>query len=118
MRREEFYIRDIIKAADHIHSIVGGLDFETFSRTVVVYSATLYQLIIIGEAAGHLSLDLHERYPHIPWSDVIGFRHIAVHGYFATDLKVTWDAATLDVPLLREQMTSILNTEFGVQGEH
>ncbi len=41
---------------------------------------------VIGEAAGALSKQFRNRTPGVPWSDIIGMRHVLVHHYFSIDL--------------------------------
>jgi len=67
----------------------------------------------IGEAAARLSADFRERHAEIEWPDIVGFRNIAVHAYFAVDRSIVWVAATQDAPQLRRQVSKILTGEFG-----
>ncbi|PYS75833.1 MAG: hypothetical protein DMF67_03710 [Acidobacteria bacterium] len=67
----------------------------------------------IGEAAARLSADFRERHAEIEWPDIVGFRNIAVHAYFAVDWSIVWVAATQDAPQLRRQVSKILTSEFG-----
>ena len=67
----------------------------------------------IGEAAARLSADFRERHAEIEWPDIVGFRNIAVHAYFAVDWSIVWVAATQDAPQLRRQVSKILTGEFG-----
>ncbi len=90
MRSDEDYLKDIVTAASHIQNIVVGLDEEIFRSTIVVYSATLYQLMIIGEAVSKISEGLKARYPQVPWPDIAGFRHVIVHAYFGLNLERVW----------------------------
>ncbi len=48
--------------------------------------------------------------------DVVGFRNVAVHGYFALDLSLVWVAATRDVPELRLAVAAIIDREFPEAG--
>ena len=43
---------------------------------------------MIGEASNHLSDELTEKNPDIPWADIVGLRNILVHQYFGIDLKI------------------------------
>jgi uncharacterized protein with HEPN domain len=65
-------------------------------------------LQIIGEAARALPEEIRAKMPDIPWSKVIGMRHILVHDYFGIDTEVVWDAVQRDLPSLREKITSLL----------
>lgn len=40
------------------------------------------------------------------------FRNIAVHAYFAVDWDIVWATAREDVPVLKEQIESIIYIEF------
>lgn len=75
-------------------------------------SAVAHQPMIIGEAVAHLSAELQERYPEIPWPDIQAFRNIIVHNYFGIDWEEAWRSATEDAPLLRSQVTEIMRDEF------
>ena len=67
---------------------------------------------MIGEAASKLPKKFTKRFPEIPWVDIIGFRNIAVHEYFAVRWDIVWVAATEEVPTLHEQIGQILRDEF------
>jgi uncharacterized protein with HEPN domain len=68
----------------------------------------LQKLIVIGEAAARLSDEFQQKSPEIPWADIVGFRNIAVHEYFAVNWQIVWATATRDVPMLREQISKLL----------
>jgi uncharacterized protein with HEPN domain len=69
-------------------------------------------LAIIGEAAAHLSSDFRDRPPGIEWSDIVAFRNIAVHAYFAIEWPIVWVAATQDAPELQSRIAEILKNEY------
>ncbi len=71
-------------------------------------SAVLQKLSIIGEAAARVSKDLQNKHPEIEWADIVGFRNIAIHAYFAVDWSIVWTAATHDAPDLKRKITKIL----------
>jgi uncharacterized protein with HEPN domain len=66
----------------------------------------------IVEAAARLPKEFTARFPDIPWADIVGFRNIAVHEYFAIRWDIAWVAAVDDVPRLKEQIKGILREEF------
>jgi uncharacterized protein with HEPN domain len=57
-------------------------------------------------------LDFCERYREIPWKDIVAFRNIAVHAYFAVEWRIVWIAATEEAALLRRQVAEILTRDF------
>ena len=71
-------------------------------------AAILQKLIVIGEAAARLPDEFYQKHRPIPWLDIIGFRNIAVHEYFAVDWDIVWSTATKDVPALRTQIMELV----------
>ena len=69
-------------------------------------------MTVIGEAASRLPKEFTNRFPEIPWVDIIAFRNIAIHEYFAIRLDIAWTAATEEVSVLKEQVEKILQEEF------
>jgi uncharacterized protein with HEPN domain len=43
--------------------------------------------------------------------DIVGFRNIAVHEYFAILWTIVWETAGRDVPDLREKILSMIEAE-------
>lgn len=113
MRRDELYLNDIVEATDHIAAFLGEHDLEQFRESELIRSAVVQKLAIIGEAAGRISDDLRNRYPQIPWPQIVAFRNILVHAYFGIDWSEVWKAAKVDCPLLRGEVAGILVAEFG-----
>ncbi len=112
MRPEKLYLTDIVDAAQSIEKFLMGQDFSEFEQNEMMHSAVLQKLTVIGEAAARLSKEFTNRYPDIPWMDIVGFRNIAVHEYFAVRWDIVWVAATEEVPLLRNQVEKILRKDF------
>ena len=106
------YLLDIVEAADAIRRFCEPVDESDFLRDELRQSAVLQKLIIIGEAAAHLPGELRKRHNDIEWGDIVGFRNIAVHQYFAVLWKIVWDTAIIDVPDLRLKTVQILNDEY------
>jgi uncharacterized protein with HEPN domain len=112
MRSEKLYLADMLEAADDIARFLAGMKRDVFMRDELRQSAILHKLLIIGEAAARLSSELRDRYPDVPWRDIVGFRNTAIHAYFAVDLAIVWVTATQDVPELRQQVARILAREY------
>ena len=112
MRPEKLYLTDIVEAAQSIEKFLMGQDLSEFEQNEMMHSAVLQKLTVIGEAAARLSKEFTNRYPDIPWMDIVGFRNIAVHEYFAVRWDIVWVAATEEVPLLCSQVEKILQEDF------
>jgi uncharacterized protein with HEPN domain len=111
-RREDLYLVDILDACSRISHFLGDMTVEEWAKNDLVQSATLQQLIVIGEAARGLSLELRERYPAVPWRRIIGFRNVALHEYFSVEWYLVWAVAREQVPVLEPQVRVILCQEY------
>jgi len=112
MRPEKLYLTDIVEAARAIEKFIMDVDFNEFAQNEMMNSAVLQKLTVIGEAASKLPKEFTKRFPEIPWRDIVGFRTIAVHEYFAVRWDIVWVAASEEAPTLREQIEQILRDEF------
>jgi uncharacterized protein with HEPN domain len=112
MRREELYLRDIVEAADHIARFVAESGLSGFRESEMVRSAIVQKLGVIGEAASRVSDELKDRHAEVLWPKVVAFRNILIHAYFGIDWGIVWLAASEESPVLRDQITRILD-EFG-----
>jgi uncharacterized protein with HEPN domain len=83
-------------------------DRSAFEQDELLQVWFLRHLQIIGEAARRLPEEIRHLAPDIPWHKIIGMRNILVHGYFAIDLDVVWDAVQRDVPLLKPGVKALL----------
>ena len=66
------------------------------------------ELLIIGEAANHLSPQFRNKHPEIPWAVFIGFRNVLAHEYGESLLTRVWLAATESVPDLLAALNKLL----------
>ncbi|MDO9509631.1 MAG: DUF86 domain-containing protein [Thermovirgaceae bacterium] len=64
---------------------------------------------IIGEAAARVSTQTREKYPDIPWIEMIGLRNRLIHGYDAVDLDILWDILMEDLPPLIQRLKVLLD---------
>lgn len=112
MRPDRLLLLDIIAAADAIVVHIGGQDREAFSQDPTARSAVLYELAVIGEAAGRVSAETRAHHPEVPWAEVVGFRNVVVHEYFGVSWPIVWVTATGDVPDLRAKAAAILRADF------
>jgi uncharacterized protein with HEPN domain len=70
--------------------------------------AIIKELEIIGEAASKVSSETRERFPEIPWQDIVGMRNRFIHGYFDIDMDRVWDTVNADLPELLELLEKIV----------
>jgi uncharacterized protein with HEPN domain len=111
-RREELYLADIVAACRYVADFLDGLTPDDWADSDLVRFAVLQRLTVIGEAAGRLDPAICARYPQVPWRDLVAFRNLAVHDYFAVEWPLVWAIASQDVPRLSRQMREILATDY------
>lgn len=45
-------------------------------------------------------MNFGDSHPELPWREIIGMRHLLVHGYFTISPEVLWDVIQNDIPNL------------------
>jgi len=84
------------------------MSYEDFLRDRKTQDAVIRNLEIIGEAAKNLPSNIKERYPKIPWRALSGMRDKLIHAYFGVSLSIVWETIKNDLPVLKQQVESIL----------
>jgi uncharacterized protein with HEPN domain len=108
MWRDEVILLDVAQACRSIRAFIQGMDRDAFLADRKTQSATLHQLLILGEATKRLSRELRDEHPEIPWSAMAGMRDVLIHGYDQVDLEEVWKSASVDVPEVREKLQPLL----------
>ncbi len=67
---------------------------------------------IIGEAASKVSNESRDKYPDIPWLDIINMRNRMIHAYHDVNLDIVWATIIKDLPPLSKDLQNILTSEF------
>ena len=104
----KLYVRDILEAIKAIEKFVEGIDFESFKEDDKTSSAVIRKFEIIGEATKNIPQSIKEKYPHIPWKEMAGFRDRLIHFYFGIKYDIVWDTIKLRLPELRNNIEKVL----------
>ena len=83
---------------------------EAFLSDVLIQSALLHRLSLLGEACRGLSLELRQAHPEVPWAQIIAFRNVIIHQYFGIDLDLVWAIVTGHVVELGSSLDAILSS--------
>jgi len=111
-RTSKIYFEDIITFIKRIESYIQDLNFENFKEKQLVIDAVIRNLELIGEASKNISSEIKKKFSNIPWSEMIGLRNLATHGYFKIDLTIIWDIITKDIPENKQSIQNIFNELF------
>ena len=70
--------------------------------------AVIKNIEIVGEAAYLLTKEFKTNHPSIEWEDMIGMRHILVHGYYQIKDEIIWATIETELQPLKEKIISLL----------
>ena len=106
--RNMSYLWDMRKYALEIKEIVQGVPHTKFVENKTIRYAIERLLLIVGEAANHVSKGFQEKHPEIEWAQIIGLRNILAHEYGEVKIDKIYLAATKSIPVLLENIESLL----------
>lgn len=102
MKDDVTYLRHICDAIETIFEYLDGIDYSQFQSEKMRIDAVVRQLMIIGEAASHISGPFRDKYPHIQWKKIRGMRNFLVHEYFGVNIKLVWETCQNSLPELHQ----------------
>ncbi|GHC89799.1 DUF86 domain-containing protein [Pseudorhodoferax aquiterrae] len=91
------------QAAQQAVGFVERMDKNSFIADRLTQQAVLFNLVVMGEAAGNVltsHADFAQKHPDIPWRSIRATRNRIAHGYFDIDLDIVWDTVQSALPPL------------------
>jgi uncharacterized protein with HEPN domain len=116
MRPEErdlAYLWDMLQASRDVLEFTRGQSFPQFSTDRRTRFAVERQLLVIGEAASHVSDTFREAHPEIPWASIVGQRNVLAHDYGEILVERIWLVTQKNIPTLVTQLSTLLPEESG-----
>lgn len=105
------YLRHIQVEIDYLQEACSELKLEEFLVNETMRRAAVRSLEIIGEAAKKVPDDFRVKYPNIEWRAMSGMRDRLIHDYFGVDYELVWDVVRNRLPVLKTQISEILDTK-------
>ncbi|WP_409340236.1 DUF86 domain-containing protein [Methanospirillum stamsii] len=62
----------------------------------------------MGEASRNISQETKDKYPDIPWKEIVGVRDRIIHGYFSINWVIVWDIISNELDPLKAQLYRVL----------
>lgn len=107
--RDKERLIHINEAINNIFEFVSGKAFGEYQSDKILKFAVIKNLEIIGEAAFMLTNEFRAKHNNILWDDIIGMRHILVHGYYNIKDEIIWTTIEIELQPLKENVGKILN---------
>lgn len=108
MKNERARLEHIFEAIEKIEKRLDQ-GKQKFFEDEMLQVWMIHNIQVIGEAARAIPQKFRDKYPEISWNEMIGMRHVLVHDYFDVDLEIVWDVATTNIPVLKEQISKLLD---------
>lgn len=105
--RDKKKIEDMLGAVQAIESYKLS-KIEEFKADQKTQDAVMFNLVVLGEAANHVSDETQEKFPEVPWSSMIGTRNVIVHGYDQVRLQIVWEIIQRDLGELKAKLENVL----------
>lgn len=103
----------ILQRACEIKHLTDGMSYESFIENSLLVDATLYKLMVIGEAIRAMDDSFRVAHPDLPWKSIVGMRNILVHQYEDVDYSIIWDVITRELPAWTFRLEEVyLNFDF------
>jgi uncharacterized protein with HEPN domain len=99
-RRDDAYLSDMLVACTTIVERTQRRQLPDLASDGEFRDGVVLQLIMLGEAASHLTDEARKRYPGAAWREVIGLRNLLIHKYWVVDHLKIWEYVRTDVPAL------------------
>lgn len=65
------FLRHMLDAIDLIESYLKDKSYEEFEKNRMLQDAVIREIEIIGEASKNLSTEFRNKYPEIPWRQIL-----------------------------------------------
>lgn len=91
-------IEHMLEMAQNLQDAKTRHTYEDILADRILFYGLTKMTEIIGEAAYKLTVEFRDAHPELPWREIIGMRHLLVHGYFTISPEVLWDVIQNDIP--------------------
>ena len=102
------FLHHIVDFVEEIETHLSGKTIKDYQENRLLQLATIKLLENMGEACKNLSQDFQNKYPEIPWKEIIGMRNKTTHEYWDIKDDIVWEAATIHAPKLKNRIKESL----------
>lgn len=106
--RAPAHVLDMLRFTQELRSFAEAADMQSFVGNRVLCLAAEKLFINLGEAAFRIGGEGPQRWPRLPWRQVIGLRNVLAHGYEQVAHEVLYKTIRDDLPALETELAAIL----------
>ena len=107
LHRDEIIVRKIIREIDFATNRLSNLTPEVFMNDEDAQHSVGMAAINVGELTKHISDELKETAPDIPWKQAAGLRDVAAHSYDTIRMDDLYKTIKEDFPNLKRQLKEL-----------
>lgn len=100
----------MIEKCNRLIDISNTYDDKTIELNYVYSDAIQYEFEKLYEDMTRLSVELRISHPELPLDDLRSIRNRVAHNYESVSLRILLDTIRNDIPKLKEELTSLLNS--------
>lgn len=99
MRKSPIIFLDhILDSIKLLEEYILNLEYKDFESDYEKQDAVIRRLEVLGEAIRNLPEEFLDKYPEIPWRDIVDFRNVLIHEYFDVNVERVWRTIVEDIP--------------------
>lgn len=87
------------------------VDVKALKADEVLAAAMVRWIEIVGEAAANVSDTVRDRYPDVPWTEIVAMRNRLIHAYPDVNLDLVWGVIAEDGPRLLAAVSAAIRDE-------
>lgn len=107
MWKDDACVVEIVQACAKALAYTATVDQAEFESNEMLHDAVMLQLVVIGEAAKHLSDEFRTAHPEIPWAKIRATRNVVAHAYQSVELDRIWSAVSQGLPAILEALSPL-----------
>jgi len=77
----------------------------------MLWDAIIRGFEIMGEASGRTSKESRDKYPELPWRDMVSMRNRLIHNYFDINHQIIWQTIQKELPVLKATLQAVIKKE-------
>ena len=111
MQRDLQFLLDMLQSAELVIQYTTQCSKDEFIDNIQLQDSVIRRLLVIAEAARRVSVITRRTLSNISRQEINGMRNRLVHEYDDINLNIVWDVVQNEIPILIQQLKSIVPPE-------